>query len=101
MTESGLFSPPGFGDMEDGVGNSIRVSLRNDEDACSGLASVCHVRGNRDVPLKCMYLSNQTIVHIIQRYSKYSLEIPQCYRDCFNRQPSRRSKMAMFVLTNI
>ena len=50
ITESGLFSPPGFVDVEDGVGNPIRLSWRNDEDACSGQASICQVRGNRDVP---------------------------------------------------
>ena len=50
MTDSGLFSPPGFVDMENGVGNPIRASWRNDEDACSGLASVSHIRGNRNVP---------------------------------------------------
>ncbi len=50
MTESGLFSPPRFVDMEDGVGNPIRMSWRKDKDACSGLASVCQVRVNWDVP---------------------------------------------------
>ena len=50
MTESGLFSPPGFVDVEDGVGNPIRASWRNDEDTYSCLASICQVRGNRDVP---------------------------------------------------
>ena len=57
MTESGLFSPQGFIDMEDGLGNPIIASWRNDEDACRGLASVCHIRGNRNVPLNvCVYL---------------------------------------------
>ena len=46
-TESSVYCPPGFVDGEDGAVNHISGSWRNDEDSCSGLASVHQISGNR------------------------------------------------------
>ena len=46
-TESTTYCLPGFVDGEDGVGNQINGIWRNDEDACTGLASLHQAGGNR------------------------------------------------------
>lgn len=46
VTESSTYCPPGFVDGEDGAGNVLRGSWR-DDGVCDGLTSLGQVGGNR------------------------------------------------------
>ena len=46
-TESSVYCPPGFIDGEDGAGNVIDGSWRDDEDPSTGLEPLRRVGGNR------------------------------------------------------
>lgn len=69
-TESS-YCPPGFTDGEDGSGNFISGSWRNDEDPCAGMHNLTHIGSNRLLQFVCFLLSLNDSSDVRDDYKSY------------------------------
>lgn len=87
-TESSLYFPPGFVDGEDGAGNTVEGSWREEEEP-TGLIPLSHIGSNRfeidHITFKhylCMSLFNP-------RHSRLAVEIRDAFKTYFNSDEGR------------
>lgn len=75
-----MYCPPGYIDGEDGEGNVIRGSWRNEAESVTGMTSIGRTSSNRYNTLLLLYI----IINNIPRHSKSASETRTAFKDYFN-----------------